>query len=145
MLSLDGLLLYQKALDWIQTEYPNVTLGLLQTMMEILAGCWQVLPEQIHEGVLKHLTIPDKWTVQVRNDFLFQLNLTLPEYEQWVLSGEIVDGLVVLLSVCYFNIHITIVHGHGVWTTRATSTSETSDVMTVATDSGLHQAIPAVN
>ena len=77
----DRLLSYQKALDWIQTEYPNVTLGLPQMMMEILAGCWQVMPEQICEGVLKYLTIPDKWTVQVRNDWLFQLNLTLPEYE----------------------------------------------------------------
>ena len=114
-------------------------------MMEILAGCWQVSPEQIHEGVLKCLTIPDKWTVQVRNDWLFQLNLTLPEYEQWVLSGEIMDGLVVLLSACYFDVHIVIVHGHGVWTTRATGTSETGNVMIVATDSGLHQAIPAVN
>ena len=107
----DRLLSYQKALDWIQTEYPNVTLGLPQMMMEILAGCWQVLPEQIHEGVLKHITILDKWTVQVRNDWLFQLNLTLPEYEQWVLSGEIMDGLVVLLSACYFEVHITIAYG----------------------------------
>ncbi len=70
--------------------------------------------------------------------------LTLPCHEQRVLSGKIVDGLVVLLSTSYFDTHIAIAHGKGIWMTRATGASETGDIMIVATDSELRQAILVV-
>ncbi len=50
-----------------------------------------------------------------------------------------------LVCVTLTHVHIAIAHGCGVWTTRATGASESGDVMIVATNSGLHQAIPAVN
>ncbi len=141
ILGLGDLLAYDKALDWLQRDYPSVMLGPRETMMQILSCCWNTEEVMIQDRVINRLYILDEWTVMVRNEWLFHLNLTLPDYVLHVRNDSLTDGLVILLAASFFDTHLAIVHGSGIWSSRSGGVSQPGDLLIVASDSGLCQAV----
>ena len=95
----------------------------------------------IHDRVINRLYIPDEWTVTVRNEWLFHLNLTLPDYMLCVRHDSLTDGLVILLTASFFDTHLAIAHGLGIWSSRSGNASQQGDLLIVTSDSGLCQAV----
>ncbi len=135
------LLAYDEALDWLQRDYPSVTLGPPETMMQILSQCWSTDEVVIWEKVIDRLYIPDEWTVMVRNVWLFHLNLSLPEYVLCVRHDSLPDSLVILLAVSFFDTHLAIAHGSGIWSSRSGGISQLGDLLIITSDSSLCQAV----
>ena len=141
ILGLGDLLAYDEALDWLQKDYPSVTLGLLETMMQILSWCWSTDEVMIQDRVIDRLYILDEWTVTVRNEWLFHLNLSLPDYVLHVKHDSLTDSLVILLAASFFNTHLAIAYGSGIWSSRSGGISQPGNLLIVTSDSGLHQVV----
>ncbi len=95
----------------------------------------------IQDRVIDRLYIPHEWTVMVRNEWLFHLNLSLPDYVLHVKHDSLTDSLVILLAASFFDTHLAIAHGSGIWSSRSGGISQPGDLLIVASDSGLCQAV----
>ncbi len=74
--------------------------------------------------------ICDRW--------LTEIAVSKEEYAtELVLSGGIMDGLLPLLVASFVEVDITVMHGQGLWTTKATAQGSTEDdIFLVYTDQG---------
>ena len=79
----------------------------------------------------------------MRNDWLFQMNCSLPDYIEEVRNNHLLDGLFVLMAAKAHDSHLAIAHAEGVWTSHAEGVMKPGDYLIVASDSGLRQAMPA--
>ncbi len=98
--------------------------------------------QQLQDAVLEQLTCPDEWTVSTRNSWLYQTNCLLPIYIEEICNNNLLDGLYILMAARSQNVHIVIAHGLGVWSLWGLGQTECSDLLIIASDTGLWHAMP---
>ncbi len=138
MLEESDALLAEDMERWLQINYPRKCLSPPCALASLLAKQLQlkecVLRAHEHEeflGVDPTLQkICDKWLKEIvvsREDYATEL----------VLSGGTTDGLFPLLVASFAEVDITVAHGQGLWTTKATAQgSMEDDIFLVFTDQG---------
>ncbi len=92
--------------------------------------------------MLEQLRCLDEWTVSTQNSWLYQTNCLLPTYVEEIRNNNLLDGLYVLMAARSQNAHIAIAHGLGVWSSRGSGQMESGDLLIIASDTSLRQAIP---
>lgn len=111
-------------------------------MTQILTRNWSMMVQQLQDNVIEQLSMPDEWIVSTCNHWLYQTNCPLPIYIEEVHNNSLLDGLYVLMAAKSCGIHIAIVHSFGVWSSRESSLTELSDLLIIASNSRLRQAMP---
>ena len=113
---------------WLQQNYLGKCLSPPGALASQLAKQLQlgecVLRARAHEEFLGvDLTLQkicDRW--------LTEIVVSKEEYAtKLVLLGSTADGLLPLLVACFAEVDITVVHGWGLWTTKATTQGSTED------------------
>ncbi len=136
------LLPHQAAIDWLKRDHLHVCLGPLETMMQILMRSWSMTAQQLQDAVVEQLRCLDEWTVSTWNSWLYQTNCLLPVYVEEIHNNNLLDGLYVLMAARSQNAHVVIAHSLGVWSSRGSGQTESGDLLIIALDTGLRQAMP---
>ncbi len=145
----ESLLPHQVVVDWLQRDYPHMCMGPPETMTQILTRNWSISALQLQDNVIEQLSMPDDncwlyWTNCLLPNYIEEVwtNCLLPNYIEEVCSNNLLDGLYVLMVAKFHSAHIAIAHSFGVWSLRESSLTESGDLLIIASDSRLRQAMP---